>query len=407
MKRIAIIGLFFCHQVAFAVNGASSPSVVVRTTNGTELRGVLQSLKSDGTLSVAVDSKAQQIAGDNVVTLRQVAQKLPPFPVGEQAVLVNGDRFPVEGVGLEGDKLRMRGALFGKAIQLPLAAVAVWWRTAPDDVELPDRFLRRLATKDRRRDLVHLRNGDVLEGVLEAIDQGKIQIEVNKKSVTAKLNQVAAVAPASESTNALAHKGFAILLTLTNGVRLTLASAASADGVQLDAVTVFGAKIHVPLMEVAALDYLNDGIVYLSDLKSVSGNEAAPYLGTDSFPWPVVANANVMERDMRLAGSTYAKGLGLHSPARVRYALNGSFRRFEARVGLDDVTGRRGSVRIRVLGDGKPLHIGFDQELTAKNGPIKVRANVAGVKELTLQVDCGRGGDVQDHVNWAGAKVIR
>ena len=46
-------------------------------------------------------------------------------------------------------------------------------------------------------------------------------------------------------------------------------------------------------------------------------------------------------------------------------------------------------------------------ELTAKNGPVRLQADVSGVKELTLEVDVGRGGNVQDHVNWAEARVIK
>ncbi|MGY2499181.1 NPCBM/NEW2 domain-containing protein, partial [Klebsiella pneumoniae] len=93
---------------------------------------------------------------------------------------------------------------------------------------------------------------------------------------------------------------------------------------------------------------------------------------------------------LRLGGSTYAKGIGLHAPGSVRYALGGAYQRFEALVGLDDKTGRRGSVRVRVLGDGRPLDVGFADELTARNGPVALHADVRGVKELTLEVDVSR-----------------
>ena len=62
--------------------------------------------------------------------------------------------------------------------------------------------------------------------------------------------------------------------------------------------------------------------------------------------------------DLRLAGSTYDKGIGLHSHSRLSYAVPRDCRRFEALVGLDDRAGRRGSGRIRVLADGKPLDLG-------------------------------------------------
>ena len=39
--------------------------------------------------------------------------------------------------------------------------------------------------------------------------------------------------------------------------------------------------------------------------------------------------------------------------------------------------------------------------------PLAVRVPVAGVKELTLEVEFGQNGDVQDVVNWADARLVR
>jgi hypothetical protein len=172
-------------------------------------------------------------------------------------------------------------------------------------------------------------------------------------------------------------------------------------------VTAFGTRFAVPLAGVVALDWLGGRAVYLSDLKPAGVDEPPPYLGVDSVRWPPVADGSVDERDLRVGGSTYAKGVGMHGPGRIRYSLGGAYRRFEAVVGLDDRTGRRGSVRLRVLGDGKPLDTGFSGELTAKTGPVRLRADVTGVKVLALEVEIGRGGNVQDHVDWADARVIK
>ena len=111
--------------------------------------------------------------------------------------------------------------------------------------------------------------------------------------------------------------------------------------------------------------------------------------------------------DLRLAGSTYDKGVGLHSHSRLTYAVPPGCRRFDALVGLDDRAGRQGSVRVRVLADGKPLDLGGDRELTADGGPLRVNVDVGGVKELTLEVDFGKGGPVQDHVDWADARFVK
>jgi hypothetical protein len=157
---------------------------------------------------------------------------------------------------------------------------------------------------------------------------------------------------------------------------------------------------------VAALDLYQGRAVYLSDLKPARF-EFTPYLGEAGPAWPLVPDGSVANRDLRLAGSTYDKGVGLHSKSRVTYTLAGAYKRFEALVGLDGESGREGSVRVSVLVDGKPLDIGSDRELTARTGPLTVGLSVVGAKELTLEVDFGEGADKQDHVNWCDARLVK
>jgi hypothetical protein len=309
---------------------------------------------------------------------------------------------------LDGEKLHASCPDFGNTeIELPLGAVAIWWRSAPDGVAAADRFRRQLLARERKNDVVYLQNGDVLEGALASIDDKKVSMEVEKKPIAADVNRLAAVAISSEPAPGLRPRGLHALLTLDSGARVTLRSIECRDGIALKATTACGPSIRVPLGRVVAFDLFGGRAQYLSDMKPAKFEEPLPYLGVDSIRWPVVADGSVDEGDLRLGGSTYAKGIGLHSSGQVRYSLNKAFRRFEATVGLDDKTGRFGSVRILVLGDGKPLDVGFRDELTAKNGPVKLQANVAGVKELTLAVDVGHGGNVQDHVDWADARVVK
>jgi hypothetical protein len=58
---------------------------------------------------------------------------------------------------------------------------------------------------------------------------------------------------------------------------------------------------------------------------------------------------------IRIAGKTYAKGLGLHAQADVRYVLQPEYKRFVAVAGVDDSTGYKGNMIFRVLADDKQL----------------------------------------------------
>ena len=82
-------------------------------------------------------------------------------------------------------------------------------------------------------------------------------------------------------------------------------------------------------------------------------------------------------------------------------------RRFETVVGLDELTGRLGAVSIDVLVDGKSLLDGHAGVYTGASPPRSLRLVLPpGSRDLTLEVDFGRGGDVQDQVDWADARVI-
>ena len=75
-----------------------------------------------------------------------------------------------------------------------------------------------------------------------------------------------------------------------------------------------------------------------------------PYL---DLSWPYHNDRNVTGGLLRCGGRLYLKGLGVHSAARLSYALDGRYRRFQAELGIDDSTGGRGSVEFRVLVDGR------------------------------------------------------
>jgi hypothetical protein len=45
--------------------------------------------------------------------------------------------------------------------------------------------------------------------------------------------------------------------------------------------------------------------------------------------------------------------------------------------------------------------------LTARGGPQLIRVDIEGVRELTLEVLFGEGGDVQDVVDWVDARLVK
>jgi hypothetical protein len=379
------------------------PVFVVHTATGKEVRGPLHALTRDWSVTLG-GGEETTIPGGDVIAVRGAGVRRPPLPADEHVVLANGDRVPARGPRLVGERLHFTNPDLdgGKETSLPLAAVSTLWWAAPDRADDPEALRRRLAAGSRARDLVLLRNGDVLAGVLSALDAENAAVEADKRAVAVPLAQVAAIALSTELADNLRPRGVYARLVLADGTRLSVRSA-SCDAGALTARTAFGATLRVPLGRVAALDLMGGRAVYLSDLKEARYT-FTPYLDES---WPLGRDVNAAGHDLRLGGSTYDKGLGTHSRTRVSYRLGRAYRRFEALVGLDDRDGRWGSARVRVLADGKALDLGGTGELLPGAAPLPVSVSVEGVRELTLEVDFGRQGNVQDVVDWADARLVR
>jgi hypothetical protein len=390
---------------ARAEQPAKAPIFAVRTAQGALLKGTWRELQSDWSLRLG-EGDGTRVAGANVLSVRRLDVPLPPLLMDHHLILANGDRVPFAKLRVVEETIHFRHDNLekGKEASLPLAAVSVLWRDAPEKILDTEQLRRRLRVEKRTRDTVCLRNGDVVAGVLTELDEQNVVVKVDTRRVTVKTPQVAYIAFNTELADTLRPKGASARLVLLGdqpgrGGRLTLTSA-SANDTTLTGTTVFGARVRVPLHDIAALYPHSPHSVYLSDLKE-SKYVFHPYLDA---AWPFAVDGNVAEHDLRLAGSTYDKGIGMHSHSRLSYRLSGAYRRFEALLGLDDKDGRRGDVRIRVLADGKPL---LDRALTRRDGAVPVSLSMEGVRELTLEVDFGRDGDVQDVVNWAEARLIK
>jgi hypothetical protein len=417
-------GLSLALQACVIVSVAFAPGVVaaaqdpplfaLHAADGTTAAGPVMKIDRDWSVRLG-GTNPFLTPGSDVITLRRQGQPLPRLPVGEQVVLSNGDRLVLEpGAALRMSAERLECAPLtpvrvprGSPLTFPIAAVALVWLTPPDGMEDSAMFQRRLVAERRTRDVVILRNGDRIEGTVLALarstQEALCRLEVNRKPVEIPLARVAAVAFSTDLLALPRFKGTYAHLVLANGGRLALASAEFDPRRQtVMAKMLLGPRVEMPLADVAALDLRNGRAIYLADLQ-LRSYQHAPFLG---IAWPLGKDVSVAGRELRLAGSTYDKGLGLHARSVVTYDLAGRYEWFEALVGLDDATGRHGQASIRVSVDAKVSDLGWET-LTAKNGPVPVRVRVHGARSLRLVVDFGPQGDVQSHVDWADARLIK
>ncbi|MGW2559988.1 endo-alpha-N-acetylgalactosaminidase family protein [Streptomyces sp. NPDC001514] len=105
---------------------------------------------------------------------------------------------------------------------------------------------------------------------------------------------------------------------------------------------------------------------------------------------------------LKIGGVAYAKGLGTHAPAKVRYYLGGRCTSFTAEVGVDDVQTSRGSVRFSVTADGTEKVA--SPVLKAADAAWSLSADVTGAKYVELVVGDGGDGNGNDHADWGSAR---
>ena len=380
---------------------ASSP-FVLETSDRELVTGSLVELSEDW--SVRLNGREEvRAAGRDVVSLRRVGAVPPPVPARSFVLLVNGDVIPFNGIRLNDERFVLNPLIGNtKEIRLNPSQVALVWFSGPDAERHPDKLRRTLAAGQRTRDRILLQNGDTLEGTITAMDEKVVRTEVDKRNQELPISKMAIIAMNTELASRRKPNGPYVRVVLANGGRLSLSSA-TADGETLSGKLTSGIPIHVNVRDLVSLSIFQGCAEYLSDMKP-SKVEQTPYLDSTLAP---VLDGTAKDRDLRVGGGRYDKGIGMHGACRMTFDLRGAFKRIESLVALDDVTGREGRARVEVLVDGKAQQLGLERDLTHRNGPLTVRVDVTGAKQLTLVVDFGERGDVQADVNWVDARLIK
>ena len=93
---------------------------------------------------------------------------------------------------------------------------------------------------------------------------------------------------------------------------------------------------------------------------------------------------------------------------RLRYPLDGRYRKFKAKAGILDSVAPGGKTSFMVLVDGKEVFSTAKKPLTRGAKPRYVEADVSGGKVLDLVVDFGPdASDLGDIGGWGEARLIK
>lgn len=141
--------------------------------------------------------------------------------------------------------------------------------------------------------------------------------------------------------------------------------------------------------------YLSDAV----DLVTFAANGAGPVEVDRSAGGPAFGDGGTLT----VAGETYAKGLGVHAPSDIRFALGGTCTTFSAAAGIDDETAGGGSVTFEVWLDG--VRVVASGVVRGGSVPLSGVLDVSGRQELRLVVTDGGDGTTGDHADWADARL--
>jgi len=195
-------------------------------------------------------------------------------------------------------------------------------------------------------------------------------------------------------------RGLRAIVGLDDGAHL-VARGLRSDGDSLTIDSSGGLAWSTALDRVVCLQPLGGRVTYLSDLEAAEYRHV-PYL---DVPWPYRIDRNVSGGLLRAGGRLFAKGLGVHSAARLTYRLDEPYRRLDAALAIDDSTAGQGSVRFRVFVDGREQYV--SPTIRGGMAPVPASLDLSGATRIDLVVDFAERADVLDRANWLDARLVR
>jgi hypothetical protein len=397
---------------AFA--GSDAPVASVTPLEGPVVKGALVGVDDAG---VRLEGVAQPVALRVVREMRLDAKPAPADPALSKAPRVR--------VVLRGNETLKGSVVGGSADALEIEAADLPRTPVPFDhvlrVEAEAAHVDPCSEPGRKnparpgRDVVYSTTGDAVMGSwIDASAEGIVMEASGRKTRVAwgdllVLHVDEAPLPAS--------KDLVADVDTVGGSRL-LATSVQGDASTLSVTTRSGLVLRLPTRSVSAVRWSGGAFVYASDLEFES--EVTPFMrDSENYPrWYATRVDRTQDGcPLRLGGVTYRHGFWTHSKSRVRIPLGKAYKRFEAKVGLDDVPSKeapsplppkdRGDVTVRVLVDGKEAWTSGGSvkggEPARAVGPV----DVSGASVLELEVGFGENTYVNDACDWVDPILVK
>jgi len=380
---------------------AAPRAVSVVTVSERHLAGSLVGISEAGIVTVKRPSgKVVRVPLEDVIRVDlRPADKAPSPETAGTLYLATGGQ--LRGRVLTSDKtaVAFESPLLGRAsigFDGLLAYVPPRPQGAPDKHRV---FVRELTAGTAREDVVYLANGDRIPGVIEMLTPGKVVVSgpLGRREYAG--TDVTAVAFSRERRQPRLPDSLYVVLAFVDGSVLSARITSMSNQVfMLEAVV--GCHLNAKAETISRLEVRNGRVVRLSDVKPAR----VTYVPYYNRVWPMRRDLSVWGGPLTVKGRTFTSGLGLASRTTLVYALDGTFDRLEAHVGIDDETRGTGEALLTITTDGRRA---FNRTLTGGKPAVAVNVPLAGIKELVILVDFAGGTDIGDHVDLGNARLIR
>jgi hypothetical protein len=417
------LNVFVSAAGVFLSGAAAARGATVSTIEGKTLVGRLTAL-DQGALTITTGegdaAKPETIRLDEVVAIKlDGASEMPPAtrPATETQPGVAAETQPAS---RPADAVRWHVTLLGgdrltgSIDRLTKTAITLATGATEKPVEVPLQDVKEIwASGSSRKDAAGIKFDDALEDVALVKNEGRVVdvrgtlIGWDDAGVSFRYNgEVRQIDPARLVGLVLVTREFTPADRLEQSFLFTSGDIITGDWIALkDGLatlkTPWNAELVVPLGELRGIAIKNGRLLYVSDMTPIKAEETPYFDRLLTYRVDQALDGGPLIVD----GTTYEKGIAVHSRCVLEYALGGKYEKFRARVGFQQPGGRLGRVAVRVLADGKPLF--EDADLRGDQKAAEVDVNVAGAKRLTLEVDYGQGQDVGDRVAWADARLLK
>ncbi|HYW81172.1 MAG TPA: NPCBM/NEW2 domain-containing protein [Thermoguttaceae bacterium] len=372
---------------------AESPSAV--PVDGQPLDGRLVAADVQWQLTFDVDGKQRTLPAAELVRWGSFTEP----PRGPILLLADGGLLVADVLRADKERLAADSLLLGR-IDFPLGSLAGVVFQLPVGRRQRDALLDRVARATGDSDRILLHNGDEITGLIARLANDTVELDTKVGPIEIETARIAAMIFNPELKQTARPKGLRAWTGLSDGSRL-LATRLTADAKALR-ITTAGQTWATSPEELTALQPLGGRVIYLSDLRPAAYHHV-PYL---DLKWPNPGiDRNITGGRLWCDGRLYLKGLGLHSAARLTYALDGTYNRFDTELGIDDSTEGRGSVRFRIFVDGKQKYT--SKTLPGGEPPVHATVDLTEAKRLDLIVDFADRADELDRADWLDARLVK